>query len=68
MPRAAAACRAACSPHSLSPLSLATITWHVPHGTVPGLYRVHYFGDAKSLLGHVHAFEGASLPFEVLPR
>jgi neutral ceramidase len=45
--------------------STATITWAVPQGALPGVYRVVYNGDAKGLLGGITPFRGASRAFTV---
>ncbi|KAI1332745.1 Neutral/alkaline nonlysosomal ceramidase [Xylariaceae sp. FL0255] len=46
--------------------SLVSITWETTDPWAePGLYRIRYFGDAKSLSGEITAFEGASGVFEL---
>lgn len=46
--------------------SEATVEWEVgDQGVERGLYRVRYFGDAKSLGGEVEAFESVSAVFGV---
>ncbi len=42
------------------------IVWEVEEGTEPGVYRVRYFGDAKSLGGGISAFEGVSSVFTLV--
>jgi neutral ceramidase len=41
------------------------VTWDVPAGTEPGLYRVCYHGDARTAGGSVRAFTGVSPAIEV---
>lgn len=41
------------------------VVWEMEDWTEPGVYRLRYFGDAKSLGGAVTAFEGASSAFIV---
>ena len=41
------------------------IVWDVEEWAAPGEYRLRYYGDAKSLLGRVRAFEGVSEVFRV---
>ena len=41
------------------------IVWDVPRNVVKGLYRMRYFGDAKSIGGSVEGFEGVSRTFVV---
>lgn len=45
--------------------SKITITWDIPGGIQPGTYRVVYRGDAKSVVGQVSAFTGATKGFSV---
>lgn len=45
--------------------SKATVTWKIAPGTPPGTYRIVHHGDAKSLLGRITAFSGASRTFTV---
>ncbi|KAI9686418.1 MAG: hypothetical protein M1822_003763 [Bathelium mastoideum] len=46
--------------------SQVTISWEIPSaGTAPGTYRLHYYGDAKSLGGTITPFEGVSSSFTV---
>ncbi|KAI1416254.1 Neutral/alkaline nonlysosomal ceramidase [Hypoxylon sp. FL1857] len=44
------------------------ITWETAADpwAEPGRYRIRYFGDAKSLAGHISEFEGVSGEFELL--
>ncbi|KAL2196420.1 Neutral/alkaline nonlysosomal ceramidase [Corynascus similis CBS 632.67] len=42
------------------------IVWEPEEETEPGLYRIRYYGDAKSLGGSIEAFEGISSPFTLL--
>ena len=41
------------------------VLWDVPRKAVKGLYRMRYFGDAKSIGGSVEGFEGVSGTFIV---
>ena len=45
--------------------SRVTVTWDVPAGTEPGLYRVCYHGDARTAGGWQHSFTGVSPTIEV---
>ncbi|KAL5085155.1 hypothetical protein Trisim1_010833 [Trichoderma cf. simile WF8] len=45
--------------------SSATISWEIEEWTMPGEYRLCYFGDAKSIDGEITAFEGRSTAFMV---
>ena len=45
--------------------SEVTIEWEIEDWAESGLYRMHYFGDAKSLGGNIEAFEGIGPVFEV---
>ncbi|XP_035186622.1 putative neutral ceramidase C [Oxyura jamaicensis] len=45
--------------------SNATIEWHIPSGTEPGIYRIRYFGHYKKILKPVNPFEGISSTFEI---
>jgi neutral ceramidase len=42
------------------------IVWETEEWARPGVYRIRYFGDAKSLGGEVEAFEGVSSPFTLV--
>ncbi len=42
------------------------IVWETEEGVEPGVYRVRYYGDAKSLGGDVTPFEGVSSAFTVV--
>lgn len=47
--------------------SEVTIEWEIPReGVEKGTYRLHYYGDAKSIGGEITPFEGVSGKFEVL--
>jgi neutral ceramidase len=41
------------------------VTWDVPAGTEPGLYRLCYHGDARSAGGSLRPFTGVSPAIEV---
>jgi neutral ceramidase len=45
--------------------SEVTIEWEIEDGVDDGVYRVHYYGDAKSLGGSIAAFEGVGPEFTV---
>jgi neutral ceramidase len=45
--------------------SEVTIEWEIEDDVNDGVYRVHYYGDAKSLEGSVTAFEGVGPEFTV---
>ena len=45
--------------------SEAEVVWDINEAAAPGEYRLRYFGDSKSILGSVTAFEGASDVFRV---
>ncbi|XP_050567819.1 putative neutral ceramidase C [Cygnus atratus] len=45
--------------------SNATIEWHIPSGTEPGIYRIRYFGHYKKILKPINPFEGISSIFEI---
>ncbi|XP_053165767.1 neutral ceramidase isoform X2 [Hemicordylus capensis] len=45
--------------------STATVEWHIPKNTVPGTYKLQYFGHSKELLSSVHAFSGTSSIFNI---
>uniref|UniRef100_A0A8B9CT62 Neutral ceramidase n=1 Tax=Anser brachyrhynchus TaxID=132585 RepID=A0A8B9CT62_9AVES len=45
--------------------SNATIEWHIPSGTEPGIYRIRYFGHYKKILKPINPFEGISSTFEI---
>jgi neutral ceramidase len=43
------------------------IVWETEDWAKPGVYRIRYYGDAKSLLGgNIQAFEGVSSAFTLL--
>lgn len=46
-------------------LSEVTIEWVIEDWAAAGEYRLRYFGDAKSLWGNIHGFEGTSKGFRV---
>jgi neutral ceramidase len=46
--------------------SEVTVTWETEEWAEPGLYRLRYFGDSKSLTGTITEFEGVSGEFEVV--
>lgn len=47
--------------------SEVAIEWEIPQeGAEKGKYRLHYYGDAKSLGGSIDPFEGVSGAFEVV--
>ncbi|KAI4458937.1 ceramidase [Holotrichia oblita] len=46
--------------------SEATIEWTVPEGTIPGTYRMQYFGAAKSLFGRALPHSGTTNTFTVI--
>ncbi|KAL2486380.1 Neutral/alkaline non-lysosomal ceramidase [Abeliophyllum distichum] len=52
-------------PAKLSPLSHASIEWRIPETAASGVYRIRHFGSAKSLLGSIKHFTGASSAFVV---
>jgi len=39
------------------------VVWETEEWAEPGVYRLRYFGDSKSLGGRLTAFEGTSAPF-----
>ncbi|KAK8088074.1 hypothetical protein PG997_003035 [Apiospora hydei] len=45
--------------------SEVTITWEMETETEPGIYRIRYYGDSKSLRGRITPFEGVSREFTV---
>ncbi|OKJ49515.1 alkaline ceramidase [Streptomyces sp. CB02009] len=45
--------------------SRVTITWDIWRGIAPGLYRIVYHGDSKSVTGTVTPFDGTSPAFSV---
>eukprot|EP00075_Anas_platyrhynchos_P004629 XP_012952758.2 putative neutral ceramidase C [Anas platyrhynchos] len=48
--------------------SNATIEWHIPNDTEPGIYRIRYFGHSKktgTTLMPINPFEGVSSTFEI---
>ncbi|MFJ6886527.1 neutral/alkaline ceramidase [Streptomyces californicus] len=51
--------------NGLTGTSKATITWRIAPGTAPGAYRIVHHGDAKSLLGKITPFTGATGTFTV---
>ncbi|KAH6690604.1 neutral/alkaline non-lysosomal ceramidase [Plectosphaerella plurivora] len=45
------------------------ITWETEGDTTgPGVYRLHYYGDSKSVTGQITEFDGVSGTFEVLSK
>ncbi|KAK4381314.1 Neutral ceramidase 1 [Sesamum angolense] len=52
-------------PAKLSTRSHATIQWIIPQTVASGAYRIRHFGAAKSLLGSIKHFTGASSAFVV---
>ncbi|KAK4452358.1 Neutral/alkaline nonlysosomal ceramidase [Podospora aff. communis PSN243] len=42
------------------------VVWEVEDWAEPGVYRLRYYGDAKSLGGTITPFEGASSPFTLV--
>jgi len=42
------------------------IVWEIPEDSEKGVYRIRYFGDAKSIGGKISAFEGVSGRFNVV--
>ncbi|KAL0437849.1 UNVERIFIED_CONTAM: Neutral ceramidase 2 [Sesamum radiatum] len=52
-------------PAKLSTRSHATIQWIIPQTAASGIYRIRHFGAAKSLLGSIKHFTGASSAFVV---
>ncbi len=42
------------------------IVWETEDWAEPGVYRIRYFGDAKSIGGHLTPFEGTSALFTLL--
>jgi len=42
------------------------VEWETEDWAEPGVYRLRYFGDAKSLDGTITPFEGVSTPFTVV--
>ncbi|WP_411097271.1 neutral/alkaline ceramidase [Streptomyces sp. 020-2-3H-GM] len=51
--------------NGLTGTSKATITWRIAPDTAPGAYRIVHHGDAKSLLGKITPFTGATGTFTV---
>ena len=45
--------------------SYVTITWQIPADATPGTYRIHHYGDWKSVDGDTHPYEGVSREFAV---
>lgn len=45
--------------------SEVTIEWEIEPHTIPGMYRLKYYGDAKSLGGKMTPFEGTSGVFNI---
>lgn len=45
--------------------SEVTLEWEIEHHTDPGMYRLKYYGDAKSLGGTITPFEGTSGVFNI---
>ncbi|KAL3624008.1 Neutral ceramidase 1 [Castilleja foliolosa] len=52
-------------PAKLSTRSHATIEWVIPQTAASGVYRIRHFGAAKSIVGSIKHFEGASSAFMV---
>lgn len=46
--------------------SEAEVVWETEEWAEPGMYRLRYFGDSKSLGGKITAFEGTSAVFTLL--
>jgi neutral ceramidase len=46
--------------------SEVSIEWEIPAQVDKGTYRLHYYGDAKTVGGEISPFEGVSGNFEVL--
>ena len=46
--------------------SEVTLEWEIEQSAETGTYRFRYFGDSKSLTGHITAFEGTSGVFNVV--
>ncbi|KAH8893207.1 Neutral/alkaline nonlysosomal ceramidase [Thozetella sp. PMI_491] len=46
--------------------SEVTIVWETEDWAEPGVYRIRYYGDQKSLGGNIEAFEGTSASFTLL--
>ncbi|MFH8884794.1 neutral/alkaline ceramidase [Streptomyces californicus] len=51
--------------NGLTGTSKATITWRIAPDTAPGAYRIVHHGDAKSFLGKITPFTGATGTFTV---
>jgi neutral ceramidase len=45
--------------------SEVTIEWEIEDDVDDGVYRMHYYGDAKSLGGSLTTFEGIGAEFTV---
>jgi neutral ceramidase len=45
--------------------SEVTLSWEIEPGTPRGMYRMHYYGDWKSIGGEITAFDGLSGVFNV---
>jgi neutral ceramidase len=43
--------------------STVVLSWETESDAEPGTYRLHYYGDSKSLFGSISAFEGVSNSF-----
>jgi neutral ceramidase len=43
--------------------SNVVLSWETESYAEPGTYRLHYYGDAKSILGSISPFEGISNSF-----
>jgi neutral ceramidase len=41
------------------------VTWETAGNAAPGTYRIRYYGDSKSILGTVRAFEGVTSNFQL---
>nr|WP_245548364.1 neutral/alkaline non-lysosomal ceramidase N-terminal domain-containing protein [Gordonia araii] len=51
-------------PQGSTSASKVTITWRVPRNAA-GVYRIRYYGDAKSAAGALRAFSGTAGPIDV---
>lgn len=51
--------------NGLTGTSKATVTWDIAPDTAPGTYRIVHHGDARSLLGKITPFTGATGTFTV---
>jgi neutral ceramidase len=59
-------CSFFCSQQRRAQSSLITLEWDVPTWTPPGTYRLHYYGDAKSVTQQITPIEGVSSPFQIV--